>query len=87
MRFTQPSTRKGIAVDTFKPGDRVRLVEEASGGVQPGVAPGAEGTVLDDLGQRPWRVLGEEPVERLYVVLFDDFKKPDLAFESALEAA
>ena len=71
----------------YKPGDRVRLRQEAHVGVQPGVEPGAEGTVLDDRGQNPWKVRGGRRVERLYIVRFEGFERSDLVEDSALEPA
>ena len=70
----------------YKPGDRVRLRQDANVDVQAGVEPGAEGTVLDD---RPnyTEYRDRKPTGRYYVVRFDGFEQPDVVSESALEPA
>ncbi len=68
----------------FKTRDRVRLWQGATVGVQPGVEPGTEGTVLDD---RPnfAEFRGVKPTGRYYIVLFNGRDRPDIVDESALE--
>jgi transcriptional regulator with XRE-family HTH domain len=84
-RYGKHSRGRGNTMPKFRAGDRVRLRLDADVAVQPAVEPGAEGTVVDDHGQRPATVRGGRLKERLYPVQFDGFAKSDLVEESALE--
>ena len=53
-------------------------------GVQPGVEPGAEGTVLDD-SPNFTEFRGVKPAGRYYIVLFNGCDRPDIVNEAALE--
>ena len=69
----------------FETGNRVQLRHEALFPLQPGVEPGAKGTVGVDDRQHAHTVIEGRMEERLITVIFDRFTSADLVEESALE--